>query len=108
MSALQRWLLASSYTLALTIAFLIPVPPKTMPDIVGFDKLFHVGLFIIFAWVWHIAAKPRLPILVVAGFFYGLGIEFLQQFTGRGFEYLDLLADCVGLGVAGMGIRRWG
>jgi VanZ family protein len=108
MTVAQRWWLAWGYTTLITAMLLVPMPSDPAPKVPGLDKLVHVALFLLLGWVWHLAARPKKVWFLALGFIYGLAIEILQQFTGRSFEYLDLVADSVGLVVARIGIDRWG
>lgn len=74
-------------------------------DIPHFDKVIHLGLFMVLAFFWGIFFSHRksgnqnsilfLIVILAAGF--GLGMEFYQKFfTLRSFSYLDAVADAAG------------
>ena len=86
-------LLAVVSTLALS-----PNPPG--PEVVGWDKFNHGAAFAALAGsVWF--AYPTLRLRgMVALFVYGGLIEIVQAFVpNRSAEWLDVLADAVGIGL---------
>jgi VanZ family protein len=85
--------------LVTTWLFLSPSPPGADVSIPFFDKLAHLGLFLILALLAR-RAYPAQPAwgAFAALVFYGASIELAQGRIGRGMDVLDLAAD--GLGAA--------
>ncbi|NDE77758.1 MAG: hypothetical protein EB047_00905 [Chitinophagaceae bacterium] len=76
------------------------------------DKLVHIGLFFILValWCWAVAElkisylSKFLSFIIVAQtwFFYGIAMEFVQEYlkNGRSFDVKDMIADGIGCGLA--------
>jgi VanZ family protein len=95
--------------IAITIALLSLLPSDKLPEVPGTDKIHHFiayGSFT-FSWLMAIPSQTRqiLMILVLANTF-GTVVEFLQPYTHRSFDYLDILANFLGTGV-GLAIGFW-
>lgn len=78
------------------------IPEVHFMDFIGPDKLAHIGLFGLQAWfIYRDDVKHRrlIAFLISAG--YGIIIEILQAtvFTGRSYDYADMLANALGAGV---------
>ncbi|RKX86183.1 MAG: hypothetical protein DRP57_02065 [Spirochaetes bacterium] len=91
---------------AILILSLIPQAPNPASRIPYGDKLEHIAAYILLAFLLalNIALKvnSRLYTALLSAaicILYGAVIEFLQQYTGRSTELLDLIADLVGAGV---------
>jgi VanZ family protein len=82
--------------------------PKT-PDINGFDKLIHLGLFLILTLLWNrawdvISGKPKtlnksklFTNYLVFGILFAILVEYLQQYVpDRSFDYGDMIANITG------------
>lgn len=115
-----RWRWVAVTTLAgywLAMAVLLHVPPvfPPVPRKYPVDKLVHAGLYfgltLLLAWTVlgfrrRSGESPRTQVLAAAGWavavamVYGVVDEWTQPLTGRQFEWLDLVADDVGI-VAG-------
>ena len=82
-------------------------PGKDIPaaPIVGFDKLVHAGLFIVWTILWTLVYPKKAALFVLLGMAYGLGLEFYQQLLpfDRTFDWWDAVADAVGV-IIGFGI----
>ncbi|CAG4998361.1 hypothetical protein DYBT9275_01985 [Dyadobacter sp. CECT 9275] len=76
-------------------------PGKDIPaaPVVGFDKLVHAGLFIVWINLWLLQSKGNANRLIVIGMGYGLALEFYQQLLpfDRTFDWWDAVADAVGV-----------
>ena len=97
------------FALIMTVAMLMSVAEKESSA--GFDKIIHLISFMVLvmpvsfcrprSWIW----------LAPAAIFFGLVIEIIQPSFGRGREWLDFVADLVGVGIgvvlAGYLSRRW-
>jgi len=71
----------------------------------GIDKLIHIVLFAILAFLWGtyflnretLHAKRIILLIITMASAYGMGMEYYQQyFTNRSFSYWDGLADAIG------------
>lgn len=82
-------------------------PGKDIPaaPIVGFDKLVHSGLFIVWTILWTLVYPKKAALIVLLGMAYGLGLEFYQQLLpfDRTFDWWDAVADAVGV-IIGFGV----
>lgn len=79
--------------LAVLVLAVIPSPPRVFTT--GWDKSNHLLAFAVMAWLGCQAFPRRVAIILLA---YGALIEILQSFTPtRSAEWLDLLADCLGI-----------
>jgi hypothetical protein len=83
-------------------------PGKDIPaaPIVGFDKLVHAGLFIVWTILWTLVYPQKAALFVLLGMSYGLGLEFYQQLLpfDRTFDWWDAVADAVGV-LIGFGFK---
>ncbi|MEX2593893.1 MAG: VanZ family protein [Anditalea sp.] len=81
--------------------------PKT-PDIIGFDKFIHLGLFLILTFLWHRTSNTGkksqklkkgkiITNYLVFGVLFAILVEYLQQhIPGRSFDYGDMIANITG------------
>ena len=90
---------------AILILSLIPEAPNPINGIPYADKLEHIAAYILLAFLLAlniaVEIKSKLStvfIAVIMCILYGAIIEFLQKYTGRSAELLDLAADLVGAG----------
>lgn len=76
-------------------------PGKDIPaaPIVGFDKIVHAGLFIVWITLWTSVYPKKAALFVLLGIAYGLGLEFYQQLLpfDRTFDWWDAVADAAGV-----------
>lgn len=85
----------------------LALTPSNYPHVsLGWDKLNHFAAFMALAWAawlgFRIAAL-RQWISLLGLVVYGAAIELLQLYVpGRSSEWLDLLADAIGIGVGAM------
>ena len=101
----------ATFTLGLTISWLT-LTPQNLPkvDTLPVDKLAHVAAFTALILPSAIL-RPRFlwwtfPLAALLGF----SIELIQPYVGRSQEWMDVVADCVGLFVGtglGLMIRRF-
>ena len=91
-----------SIALSILILSLIPQPPELIREFVLGDKFMHLAAYIALAlsmcFVLPSSFTPKKTVLftVIISSLYGALIEFLQGFTGRAPEGLDLLFDTTG------------
>lgn len=83
------------------IAVLIPGSNLPSVNIVGFDKIVHVGLF----GLWALAVRYdfdapnfKFAMVLLAGIGFSVMTEVLQLMVeGRSFDVFDMVADTIGL-----------
>jgi VanZ family protein len=96
-SSLWRWLLALAMLAILVLSLL---PPSPMLAGTGWDKSNHMLGFGTLALLGHLGWPRHVVVVLAALLAYGGLIEVLQSFTpDRAAEWLDLVADGVGLAV---------
>lgn len=98
------WVASVAYTIFLTVVNLINL--KSVPKI-GFsfdDKLYHVGAYSVFAFLWGLAAsttkrKSALLLTFIATICYGITMEMIQHKLNpsRTFDMIDMLSNCIGV-----------
>ncbi len=94
--------LAVAWTLVILAALLLPGDSIPEVSLVGFDKLAHLTVFLVFGWLWMAAldlpSARRAWWVFVGGCVYAVGTELLQAGLplGRSPEVFDLAADALG------------
>lgn len=102
--AQRRW--AFWLCLAAVLALCLMPPAPHLPD-TGWDKTNHALAFAVLALLGLLAYEGRTLRVLAALLAFGALIEVLQSLTGyRSAEWLDLLADGVGL-AAGWPLAIW-
>ena len=93
----------SSLAAVIAIWILSFLPDSAMPHVPGSDKWHHALAYFacMFFWgQWYVAPAQRLKLAIVF-ILMGALIEFLQGLTDyRSFEWLDMVADTVGVVLA--------
>lgn len=88
------------WTLCILIACLMPPSglPKA-PLLPGLDKIVHIVLFAVWAFLLAGYRRSNVFLALLAGLALGTGIEFLQEASamGRSFEWWDVVADLSGV-----------
>lgn len=85
------------------IVIAVLIPGSNIPDvnIVGFDKVVHVGMFMVLAVaVRYDFNSPSFNFIIafLAGLLFSLFTEILQLMVeGRTFDLYDMIADGIGL-----------
>ena len=89
-----------------TILFLYPMDGPTEPRIFGPDKIVHYLLF--FAMVLPaLSVKPMIWVwLVPLASCYGILIELIQPYFGRGRDVADMVANALGA-LSAIPVARW-
>lgn len=111
-----RRALLALITIVILYLSLMPAPPS---DGLGWDKLNHAGAMALVTFIAYLSARPvSRPVLFAALYAMSLGIlvEVLQGMctTARFAEWLDLVADGVGVVFAVLALKicqscsRWG
>lgn len=105
---MKNFLPAFLWFIVITVLSLLPgnsIPDFSWADLAGFDKVAHLSVYAILMILIGFGAKqqkieekytPKL-IYLLAG--YGILIELLQNmmYLGRRFEFLDIIANIIGL-----------
>ena len=104
----RGWLATGVAILGLvTWGSLTPSPPDVRIPVPQFDKLEHIGAYLLLtAWLSAIYPK-RWPWIALGFALYGGAIEILQGYTGRDPDWFDWFADCVGAGLGAWYPARW-
>ena len=104
----RNWHIFSLACLATITTFsLIPLPELPLPA--GSDKLHHFVAYGTLMFPAALRGKRRWFVLALVYIAWSGGIELIQPFVNRNGEWLDLLANSIGVGVGaliGMLIRR--
>lgn len=106
----------ATLTVSLLIIVAVLMPGDNLPDIRigGYDKLIHIGMFLL----WGLAVRYDFTVrftfvhFLAAGVAFSLMTEVLQiAIEGRSFDVYDMLADVagllLGLWLGGPLARRW-
>lgn len=101
--------------LIVTIVLLVmpnsDIPQSSFFDLVHFDKWVHIGMFGLLMLLWcfpffnsNFKWKRILLTIGLSVVGYGVIMEFIQRLftTDRDFDYTDMLADGVGVFIAGV------
>ena len=101
----SQWLAAFvACVLGVLVLALIPAPPRLFTT--GWDKSNHLLAFSVMAWLGLQAFPRRVGWLLASLLAYGALIEILQSFTPtRSAEWLDLLADALGIALGWLILR---
>jgi VanZ family protein len=87
----------------LTYLHFMTPPSIDIEDIVGIDKLAHLLMFLLtMIWFVNVTSKPYWNVVGCLLVLYALILEWMQMqfFPGRSFEWLDWLADFLGVVVS--------
>jgi len=91
-----------SIAIAILILSLVPKPPEIIGNFTYSDKIMHLIAYIALAlsmcFLLPSSSHPKKGIfsVLIISSLYGAVIEFLQRFTGRTPEGLDLISDTAG------------
>ncbi|MEA1910823.1 MAG: VanZ family protein [Spirochaetota bacterium] len=102
---LIRAIIFISIALAILILSLVPKPPEIIREFALSDKVMHLGAYIALAFSMcfilppSFSSKKTFYSVFISSTMYGAVIEFLQGFTGRTPEGLDLLSDAAGAAI---------
>ena len=94
-----------SIALAILILSLVPKPPEIIREFVFSDKIMHLAAYIALAFSMgfilpsSFTVKAVTIFTIVSSSLFGGLIEFLQEFTGRSPELLDLAFDTTGAAI---------
>ncbi|MGB3542897.1 VanZ family protein [Rubrivirga sp.] len=100
--------LAILWSVAIVVACLVPGQGLPSVQIVSFDKLIHVLLFVGFGLLWMRAAPGVPGRILLTGVVFGIAIEVAQGTlpVHRSADVFDAIADAIGV-VIGVGVGRW-
>ncbi|WP_439555962.1 VanZ family protein, partial [Dyadobacter sp.] len=98
-SLFKRPWIAWFWTLLILVACTWPGKDLPSAPTVGFDKIVHAGLFIVWITLWLLVYPEKARFFVILGMAYGLGLEFYQQLLpfDRTFDWWDAVADAAGV-----------
>ena len=106
MNPQKSYLLAIRWAILILVMSLIPgssLPNFDWSDLVGIDKIGHAGVYLILTFLICLRKLiiPRWKKLMVAvglSSIFGIVMEVLQLtiYTGRNFEFLDIIANIIG------------
>jgi len=76
-------------------------PGKDLPEspVVGFDKIVHIGMFVVWTILWLMYAPRKILLILTLGIAFGIFLEFYQQWLpfDRTFDWWDAAADALGV-----------
>lgn len=103
MNSLLRYLSRNLWPAILwTILILLACgwPGKDLPEspVVGFDKIVHIGIFVVWTILWLVYAPDKIQLILLLGVAFGVFLEFYQQWLpfNRTFDWWDAVADALG------------
>ena len=91
-----------SIALIILILSLVPKPPEIISEFALSDKLMHLAAYIALAFSMGFILPKSFTVktiticIIISSSLFGGLIEFLQGFTGRSPELLDLVFDTAG------------
>ena len=94
---------ALGWAMVLYIAISCLEPARYVPNLHLWDKAEHaLAFFGMSVWFGGVVRRSRYPVIAVAMFLFGAGIEIAQgaMRLGRDEDVMDLVADSVGITVA--------
>ncbi len=100
-----RAMIFISIALTILILSLVPKPPELIREFALSDKIMHLAAYIALAFslgfILPKSFKVKAIVLftIISSSLFGGLIEFLQGFTGRSPELLDLLFDAAGAAI---------
>lgn len=100
--------LAVLWTVVILVACLLPGSDLPSLQILSYDKLIHVLLFVGFGWLWTAAFPHRAVLVLVFGVALGIAIEVVQgmPLISRSPDVFDAISDAIGL-LIGVGLGIW-
>ncbi|NCU05858.1 MAG: VanZ family protein [Chitinophagaceae bacterium] len=93
------------------VFLLLVMPPVSLNkekqiEVSGLDKVTHFFLFglLVYLWGYYLKTtsterqklKRNLVIITIASSFYGIAMEYVQDWVGRDFDVWDMVADTAG------------
>lgn len=97
------------------VFLLLVMPPVSLNkekqiEVSGLDKVTHFLLFglLVYLWGYYLKTtitewqklKRNLVIITIASTFYGIVMEYVQDWVGRDFDVWDMVADTAGAAAA--------
>ena len=103
-SSRNRIVIALLYLVFISILFCLPgsaLPKNNWLSKIHFDKLVHIGFFLVLvvSWLWALKLfKKGIVVLLISAAVYGLLVELVQDrlIANRSFDLGDLVADMAG------------
>ncbi|MFT5571473.1 MAG: VanZ family protein [Cryomorphaceae bacterium] len=97
----RKWLIFSLFFLATITTFsLTPLPE--LPFAAGSDKLHHFVAYAALMFPAALRGKRRWFLLALVYIAWSGGIELIQPYVNRYGEWLDLLANSIGVGIGAL------
>ena len=94
------WLLIG-WSVIGAIFYLSVLAPYVAPNLGDFehqDKIYHfIAYFGLMYWFAQLYPSKKRGLLAVVIFIFGIAIEFVQPYTGRDFDPMDMLANGFGI-----------
>ncbi len=76
-------------------------PGKALPEspVVGFDKIVHIGMFVVWTILWLVYSPWKVLLILPMGMAFGVFLELYQQWLpfNRTFDWWDAAADALGV-----------
>lgn len=95
----RRWWFVFGLSLIMLLLYGSLAPAKALPRLSGSDKAWHAGTYcILMAYFSQIYSGVRARALVAAALIaLFIAIEFIQPYVDRQFDWLDALANSIGV-----------
>jgi hypothetical protein len=102
----KKWI-AATWTFLILAACTWPGKDIPAAPVVGFDKIVHAGLFMVWSILWLSVYSKKIALIIFIGIIYGITLEFYQQLLpfDRTFDWWDAVADAGGV-VLGYGFKQ--
>ena len=105
------WVVASSYTIFLGIFSLVNLSELPSIDVEDSDKILHVLAYALLMLFWYLTFHKNITFntifkIAFACILYGIILEVVQGkiTTQRTADYLDIVANCVGVVIMVLGL----
>lgn len=97
------------------ILLVVPFKHRSEQSLLPFphvDKVIHILLFSILSFLWSEYAKNKatykvshIIYIVFSSVLYGVGLEYMQHYSGRDFDPADMIANGLGV-ILGISIKK--
>lgn len=107
-NSLQRkgFALSAVFGVFAVVSLLMPVSDGSVPSGFGIDKVVHFWIFFFVALPALSTAPRTWPWLVPMVILFGIALEFIQPYFGRGAEIGDAIANALGT-ITAVPVGRW-
>ena len=94
--------------LLMSILFLSLYPLAKMPEFQGNDKTYHLFAYFLLAFPSGLKEPRKFVFFILVFVTFGGVIELIQPFMNRYGDWLDFLANCIGIILGfSFGIQTW-